>query len=453
MFRLLNLRSDKSLTIEVSHNNETLSFIIGTIVSKRDKEYLDDRYQFALLNAYCEYKGRAFKDKLFGLYKNSDDGIMMSLTSTNIYPLPYEIVHPIIDIFDLKDIYHFVSVIYGVKPPSILKDTFDELYEKDGHGSRVQTYLKTDYLELASLVVIIKAVIGPIGQYGYVKNASINPIHKEYVLYNFISTHKISKIPAVEKLLGSIEKLMDMPDVGKGESESIRILEKQIPKSEMSNFILAIVMIQRVALANIVQDNDDKNLVTKIYNYVKNKLKINSDANKSIRNVSAIGDNDGKDEKESYLESYRLSSEVTIGDQVEFQVSADDIMVMIPQMPDIVNENGEVIPLDMSIIKDALDFNRVFLNGEIDKNKEYILGILLKTIGDPRSIKYFNAHNMVNSLSLSFAYLWALGYKHIALLLTSKIDRTKEDVLSIKMTVNRNRIPAHVKVELHSLFP
>jgi hypothetical protein len=50
----------------------------------------------------------------------------------------------------------------------------DTQIEKDALGTRVQTYIQDDYYELASLSIAMKAIIGPIGQFAYVKQSEIN---------------------------------------------------------------------------------------------------------------------------------------------------------------------------------------------------------------------------------------------------------------------------------------
>lgn len=316
MFEVTNLYQRTLTTVEVTHNKQKIEFIIGSVISKRNKAELDAEKQFVLLNAYLDYKGNEFKEELFNRLVDSENEIILSVSRSEIHPLPYNIVHPILDMFDIMDVFNFIKNIYRLVPPKNLSDAFDPLIESDGRGTRVQTYLKDDYLELAALALIIKTTLGPVCHFAYVKNKDIHSLHTDYILLHFYNTHHIFKTPPMVKLLGLCEKLVNLPTVG-AEADAVRILEKRLPKEDMPLYILGIVVIQKISIATLIDDNENKNIITKIYNYINNRLKPSGDVSNSIRNKTALTDPESGGvggDRESIVESYRIMSDLTKGE-------------------------------------------------------------------------------------------------------------------------------------------
>jgi hypothetical protein len=454
MYRLLNVSSRGDITVAVEYGGNVVEFVISSIISKRNKDELDPDHQFMLLNSYVDYKGEDFKKELFKLYVEADDAIVNSIPRKDLTPLPYEIAHPILDMFDIEDVFNYIKHIYRLKVPNNLKEEFDMLIEQDGRGSRVQTYLKDDYLEFAALAVIIKSVMGPLGQFAYVKQKDFSGPHKEYLLFYFISSHRLFATPAMLKLFGWVEKLVVAP-TNDNEADAIRIIERQIPKSEMSMYILAIVVIQKISIATLVNDNEEKNIITRVYNFINNKLRNNGDVSKSIRDKTVLSDPDsGEGDKESVLESYRMTSSLAPGHEVEMDWSVSNIHMVLAQMPISldIDMQGRVTVSNMVLI-DALAFCRYFFTGNIHQQQINLLAIIFKDIIDPRGLAYIRIEGIINLLSIGFIYLWGMGYKNLALLLTAYVDNSSSNAHYINITVNRSRLSQTIKDDLGYYFP
>jgi len=314
MFKLLNVYNKNNITVQIKNDKDIIDFNISTLISKRNKDEIDSDKQFLLLNAYLDYKGHDFKSNLMQLYKDADDLLMMLINRKDINPLPYSMVHNIINMFDPADVYHFVADVFKVKTPSALAESFDKVRETDGDGTRAQTYLKKDYYELAALNIILKAVLPVIGQFGYLKNSYINGTHKEYILFNFIVAHPIYKSPAMVKLYQFVEKLVEI-SFKKDDVAAIRVIEKRIPKEEMPLYILSSVVFSKISIATIVDDGDGNNVITRMHNYIHNKLNVRKDVQTAIRDTKAVSDMESGDgEKSSIIEAFRLTSELAVGE-------------------------------------------------------------------------------------------------------------------------------------------
>ena len=444
-FTLLNLSSKFPLSVKITLEKQHIEFTLGSLINKRNKEELNAVKQYELLNAYVDYKGDKFKEDLFKLYGKAEEDIMNSIMVKNLYPLPRKMIHDILDMFDMKDVFNYVKNIYGIKPPTNLMETFDQRIEEDGLGTRIQTYDRNDYYELASLTLPIKAVLGPIAQYGFVKQSEILSIHKEHMLFNLIDKHPIVDYPSTVKLRGLAEKLIEL-NITAGDMSAISVIEKQISRDDMPAYILSIILLQKVAVADIVTDNMNKNIITRMYNYVINKLKVKGDSSNRISEKKPSGGQDGdNDSKESSVEIFRVLSTLTQGNVEELDWSVSDINRLVTDMK---------IPLNSKIIYDAAIFTKKLQDQSPQPEQLSLLGVIFKDIIHPKGIEYITMESIINLMTVAFAYLWEIHHRELAILLLSVTDDViSNDTMSINTTVNRNRIPKELKEELQVYFP
>jgi len=449
VFKINDLYTKNNTSIVVTNGDSQIEFIINSVLSMRNKEELDSELQFKLLNEYLEYKGQEFKNELYNKLLVADEEITLCISKQDIYPLPTNIIHPILDQFDMMDVFNYIKYIYKLQPPSNLAEVFDQQLENDGRVTRVQTYLKDDYLELAALALIMKATLGPLCQYAYVKNKDINSLHKEYILFHFYKTHKIYNTPPMAKLYGLVDKLVNLPSATDDTSNSIRILEKQISSDDIVLYMLSIVVVQKLMISTLVDDNEIKNVITRIYVYISNKLKATGDVSKSIRDKTILSDVDGSHgDQESHVESFRVLAELSTGQNVELCWSVRNVDVILKELPDSI-----LAVIDKNDIFEAMQFTKIFNNGNIHQIQINILAILFKSIIDPRAMPYLNLDNIISMLTVGFAYLNGIGHHRLALLLTAQPSIVSLDTISINSSVNRTRIPKEIKDELDRLFP
>lgn len=438
-------------TYESKLNNaakDSVEFNISTIISKRNKQELEDPNQFLLLNAYIDYKGEDFKAELFNRLRQADYDLKDKvLFQKGMHPLPSYIVNPVLDMFTIEDVRYFLKEVWGLQPPKNLADFFDPKIESDSKGTRVQTYIKDDYMDLAAFVVILKSVIGIIGTFAEIKNKEVNSIHKEFLLYQLLYQNKhIFQSEPAEKLLGLIDKVVNQP-VNSLDIDSIRIIEKQLPRDDIPVSVMAIVVLQKLPICAIVDDNHDKNIITKVYNYVNNKLKSPGNGSKGVQEKKQLSDTQSRD-KESTIESTKIPSKIPEGIVTELSWSIDSVDKILKQLPKFM-----VKYIDRKVLEDAMEFSLVFKHSNISKPQISILGSIFKYIIDPRVLEYLELECMLNLLAVGFAYLWGINHKQLAIILLAREDIVNYDDLAINMSSNKPRISSNVKDELGVYFP
>lgn len=450
-FSIKNALSKLNTLIVVEHKGKELEFVVSTIISKRNKDKLDDPNQFTLLNLYLEYKGEAYQDDLFNRLTESNNIIFDNITVVDIFPLPYRIVGILTEVIDLGDIFNFLKYEYKLPIPSSLFETFDYKIEENNRGSRIQTYLKDEYIELAALAIAIKITIGPVCQFAYVRQHQFENKTKEYLLAHFYIEDPIYDTPAMQKLLGLIEKLIETSDADGDNNESRRVLERSIPSIELPNYILGIVLIQKLSITPIIGDDEKNNTVTRIYNYANYKLIPSGDVTKSIRAKEPLKDIDSNtSDSESLMESHRISDSITMGSQIEMNWFTDSVDKIITQLP-----MEQRVKIDPNMVKDAYVYAKQFKDLGITDAHVFLLSIIFKKAFDPRILDYLYIDNIINLMAVGFSYLIGIDCGYLGLLLLSTTSNKDDQVavVNYNQTVNKSRINKDYKEELDKYFP
>ena len=449
MFSIINLTTSKDASINVSFKEKHLEFVISSVIAAKGKPKLDGDLQFVLLNAYLDYKGSAFKENLFNQLEISYNIMQETRFTPGTDRIPYDGVDNIIDIFDFEDVFNYIKNHYKLEPPKHLKVEFEEQIEKDARGSRDQTYLKDDYLELATLVTIIKATLGPICLYGHIKKDDVARVTKEYYLFSFYrNNEKLNSYAPMIKLIRFTEKLIEQSDNGAFEDRK-RVLELGISLEDLPMYLLSLAIFQKLAISTLIDDDENKNIVNRIYNYINSKLKSTNSTSKTIRDKEPMTDTDSATaDKESVPESLRVYEDLAPGMTEEMNWAVNSVEKILSQLPKNFRDR-----IDMKALEDAKVFTKSLQDIPIARPNVIFLSYIFKCILDPRSLDYIRLDGIINLTIVGFAYLWGSGFKNLALLLVSIVLEQGDDLVLINPTINKPRVSKELKEAIDALYP
>jgi hypothetical protein len=417
----------------------TLRFTIDTINKRLKDEILSDS-MFTLLNGYIEKKGDKFASELYNVLLDAENTLLLETAKKELEPMPLHIVHNILDMFDFEEVKTYVRESGLIHIPTMLPEEYDIGIELDEKGSREQTYLKNDYVELITLVTILKSTLGVVGNYASVKSNVLakNPF-REYLLFSFYLSHPIFKTDAFTKVYDSIYKLIDRLFSDR-ENTAIRIIEKTMSKDNLPVYITAYVVIQKLLVNSELTDTDARNTITKIYHFASNKIKLKDNtSNVKIKHFSNGEDDSG--ESESVMESYRTPTELSPGSILEFRsvfmhpiTLARDLDLKRPpediySMVESFKGLAEPLPIEECI---------------------YIISWLYKDVVDSRCFDYLELDEILNALAVGFLYLWDNGHKDIAYIISSFSSSVDDFKVNFSL---KNKLKPEIRDELDRLFP
>jgi len=450
MFTLVNTYARRPLEIQVTSpdGSEPISLSLSGLISKRNKEELDPENQCTLLNSYVDYQGESYKIALYkrildAVYKIEESCYTKGLSNP---PTPY--IMAVLDMFDMADIENYITNIYRLPPPPNLKPSFDSQIEADGLGTRVQTFIHKDYMELASLTLPIKVITGLLNMYAIRKAGCMAQGQKEYILYELIANHPIMGYPATNKLRDWAAALINA-NLGTKDAAAVTVIEKHIPFDELPNYMLAIVLLQKLSIAPIITDTRERSIVNRIYNYMFNKIRGSSPSGSRITDKAPSTDPDsGGSDKESIFEAYRMVTDLTMGIEEEFNWYVSNMGYLIRDMSFIIPETN----FNMALLEEFLESASCFKTIPVSDPQIFLIGYMFKKILDPRAIDHLDINSVINMLALGATIAWERGHKNIAVLLCSKAIPNNDDDLEINATPNvRWSVP--LKNRLKELYP
>ena len=438
-FKFDNVFNTLPLTLVVEYKGQRIEFIVKSVLFKNKRDDLVSDDQFRLLEAYLSYKGEEFQDHLWNKYiEFNNKAISAFLNGTEDIK---QIIIDVFNMFDINDIVYFLRDIYGVKAPSNLKETFDENIIKDKIGTRIQTYTIQEYYELASLSIVSKATIGLIGNYASLTADDYENNIKEYLILSSLMSgaNKIFNSPPVIKLIGMLSKIL-FPD--KAEDNNINnVLDKLVPKDELPIWLFSRLFLRRLSIETVINDNEKINIITSMYNDGSNIVKspTNVSNNYIIKQPPTTSD---EEESESILESYRLTTELSLGSIEEIRWVFNDINELI----DIYDL--QEYKKDIGVLRDVFRANT---NRIIPKQIIAISAMCMYKVIDPRAISYVQQDQLVNILTISFFHMWKNGFKDIALL--STIQEIKNEDYMLSGAINILRLTSKIQEELNNVYP
>jgi hypothetical protein len=436
----------KDTNVVIKHKEKELVFNIEELVNRRIKDSID-KDMFKILNMYVDWKGEAFKDELFKRYNKSYNDIIDNMMSDSL-ELPYEITDRILDMFDYEEMKEFIKSNNLVRIPKTLLDEFNEDIEINKEGSRVQTYLKSDYLNLVVLLNILKSVVPILGMYAEVNKQTIAKEYKEYILIMFILKHPVSELEPFQKMVGYIRKLIN--NIKSNEEElQIRLIKKGIDEENLTYSILGGVLFEKMLLTDETKDTDSKNLITKFYSYASGRLNLKNNPTGNLKIKSKFKINPEGDDTESIIESYRVPTDITPGFMEEFNFATSDVRRLYDWLSD--KKNYELL----EVFKTAIDSIHPIYLPPINIKIAFILA---KNIIDPRAYNYVDAEQIRNVLAVVGTVLWEKDYKLLAALLAS--SKTPEDMAIINYSsklkvdpVYKELIDEKFKIHFYNVKP
>jgi hypothetical protein len=410
---------------------------------------------FSILNEYVKWRGDSYIEELYlameKIHMLSMEYSVASDKDSDSIKAKFCIqLTNIINLLDIETIHKFVTEVRPLPLPPKINVSFDEQIESDGLGTRNQTYIVEDYKWLMALIVIFKAVYGPLAQlvYGSDDNAKKLP---ELQMLDILRQQPIAKHHSFVKLrvyvTTIVEKVFDKEKIG-----DVKILSTQLSRDIIPMLYLSKAMFSKM----ITMDQTDDPAVTEfdivrhLFKDVNNKIKNVGSPDEAIRNKNKPNEAEiDSEDKESIIESYRIATDVPPGIAVEFNWATSSIDFILRQLPRGVKEK-----ITEENLRVGIQLAASFSPDGISNTHLNFLGVLFKSILDPRALRYLKAVNIFNFIAIGYAILMGIDAKPLAYMLVSKRSTSNEDsTMNIASNLNSAKAKGYREEELSSYYP
>ncbi len=434
IMRYVNLTNKRDIAIRVTYKDREINFNMKPLLTRVSKDVLGDDKQFKLLVEYWTHTNNL--DYIMDLYITIEDIIMNDLTGrpSEAYKA---LLYKILDTIDYGVMVEFITEHKDVSAPAELREVFDELIITDAMGTRVKTYLKNEYYELIALVLASKAVVGPLCELASINKLSVISTQVAFSLMRYIEEHPIFDTPPAIKLKGFV----DSNTYSKKNEEGLSVLSfrKKVSVDELGSLVFSQIFLKTFCSVIPEYDTDAKHTINLCYSALNNIL---NKANNIRDNVTIKSLRKDEDDKESVFETYRESTDLMLGQIVEFEFVLSNpqrvlsTMIQIEGMEDILTE--------------VLGFLKPLRGSEINKSVKDITSWVMHNIIDSRSLMYVEKDYLVNAIAISYTYLWLKGHRDIARMLT--IYKLKDEGFSISFTANKIGLRKEIVERLNKVF-
>ena len=276
------------------------------------------------------------------------------------------------------------------------------------------------------------------GEYISIIRKDIGTLFKEFYTFQLLNRTRIMTSPAVEKLKIYIDNI-----VGKGNLDSTNIL-KGISSEDFSYWLLSLVCVKRICIADLSGIDPKVNIVTYVYKFIIQKVQ-NGDNNveKIVKDKRIDDKTVSSENKISTLECYKMKTNISPGEIVELEYSIRDIVNVVNKLTYTV----DLEHLNNSLATSSFLDSQTILNPQMT-----LLRWVFKPVISPRGILYLPKSMIVRALGALESVLWARGHKYLAILATS-YSVSHESEMIISPVDSKMRISKELAAELDYLYP
>ena len=423
---------DGKIEVIVEHDNQSLSWSSGDF--KRSSLILLEYNVFEHINLYWAQLPLEQQTKIFSIYQDIkrvfDDSLDRNTLTVKLKQLITDLfkLHPI---EDLKFWILFKNSQIHIPDSSVLQEVYHD--DRDRPGSRDQTYLRSDYIELACLSTLLRLMIPIWGDYISRTKQETGNTFKEYYAFFLLSDTEIFDGPAIQKLTKYIKSNIP-PELPKS------AIIHGLGNEDYPKWILSLVIVRRVCTGDVRGTVPGAPiLVTSIFKYIAYRER-GSQIGFAGLVMDKTQDTNTSDEENgaSKFEAYKVRRDITIGDKAYYEFYVNQIDKTADKLcPGI----------DQDMVREALETSKQLENINLHDAQITIARWIYKPIISPKAFQYFSKTTVVKTLAVSQCVLWHWGYHDLAAIITGKAI-TNPDALRMYSSDIKKYLP-----ELDALYP
>lgn len=317
--RFANITGTGPITLLMTYKGEEVNLIMSPLIARENKKRniggLESTRQFEPLLVYL-YKYK-LESKVFDIYKSLPVRMTASMAIDNS-DIMSVVTEELLALINYEKLKKFIVDDLGRDSLMSLSKEYENSIATSGFGSKEQTYLQHEYIELCALIVIFKLVLPPIIHYQYL-TATGSKDKKSYDGINLIRDTSMMSLPPVIKLKEFISSLKSTD-----ENNIQTTLTNCIAVDEVQQMVFSVVVISKLLTASFLEDTDDRHVIKVLHGKASKML--NPGLGGAYIHIGKETKVDNSDENAlSILENIRVSTKLTIGYIEEFNFYFTDM--------------------------------------------------------------------------------------------------------------------------------
>ena len=431
---IVNMISASSqLEVKITHKSEELKFSISCFGRDSFKQGFDI---FEHSNLWWGSMTEQEQDYLFGIYKYIRSVFDTAWNRSN---LATQLSKAVVDLLTFQSMEKASTWVFRAPNIIIPEKNFavDYVESYDRQGSREQTYIRSEYVQLVTMALVMRAMVPIWGEFIGQTRRETGTQFKEYYAFQLLNGSGIIDCHAMHRLRTYIDH-----NVGDERHNPTNVIDG-ISSEDFPSWMLALVVIRRLCIGDIRGFDSDANIVTYIYKFITSRTRGND---MSSDNVVKIKDDEsgpnGRDTLSS-LERYKIKHSVSLGEIVEMEYSLQDMRNIAFRLSGSMTEE---------LFQQGMESASKLSNIPLLEPQITLLRWVLKPVISPQGLVYMDKHTLTKCLGVLEAVLWARGH-HVLSLAATSFANISEDQMFVSSDNPRTRVSKELSAELDKHYP
>lgn len=395
---------------------------------------------FDEINAFWEWAGPEVQHAVWECYKQIKANLDMVADNWHI---GHNVRFYVNQMYAHMPMERFKQWLLTVGNLHIPPDIQDRITEDSRYKDADQTYLKSDYINLATVGLAVRPMVPIWGE--YIDSVSENDQQKELEALGLMHGTEVLNWPydstAVDKLLNYINQRID------DQAIPMASLWKGMGSAEIPSMMLARAIVRRLTIIPMC-DSSGMSIIANIFWYVRSNLKpVDRTTADRVNDKRVEGSGGGDEEdKTSFIEAHKIKHKITLGDAAGFENYARNMAGMAQKIDPSV---------DLNLLQLCMRQIMVVENKPIAEHQIRLAQWVMARAYSAKAYNHIPKESINQLLATSQALLWHWGFLDIAVLM--QVEQYMQPGQSAPFLTasarSGSRIPPKYKEELDILFP
>lgn len=401
-------------TLQVVHDLGTVTYNVAIFERARIE---DPNRIFDYVNEYLATLDPDVQAELFGIYKTCAADIESIGMITLLQSKLRSAVGEICDLVNIDRFFNWLAIHMDTD----VRDVSEEY--NPAVGERDLTYIRSEYIGLIRLGVVIKLFLPLFGAYMPKTKHVYGPEFKEYRALDILTADIIQR-EEYQRLRLYVEAN------SRYNAKTTSAIYGGLGTEELPAWLFSFALIRKILLVDPKESNIQ--IIQKTYSYLKRKVEQLDKAFEKITDKSRVNDRVGMEEDNiSVIENTKIKDEInpraprSIGNYITSRTS---------ELARAIDPN-----VDLTMVKKCVVFaNR---NRQPVHDLHYMIcGNMVSVRFSPRAVYLIESNEMSVLIGICQAILFQNGFGQLASLLTGKKELQDEDDMHFGITSGMSRV-------------
>ncbi len=427
------ISSSSQLEVKIEHKTEELRFSISSFGRDSFKQGFG---LFDHSNAWWASMREEEQDYVFDLYKQIRKIFDTAFNRNTLVSQLSQSVSALIRFHALDKAEHWLTF----QSPVIIPEknfAVEYISSYDKQGSREQTYIRREYVELITLALVLRTMVPIWGEFISQTRKETGTQFKEYYAFQLLNASGIIDSPAMHRLRTYIDY-----NIGDERANPTNIVDG-ISAEDFPSWMLGLVVIRRLCIGDIRGVEQDAHIVSYIYKFITSRTRTNDSSDDSVVKIKKTDKSSTGRDTLSSLERYKIKHSISMGEIVELEHSLRDMRNIAFRLSGQMTEE---------LYRQGMASAEKLENIPLLEPQITLLRWVFKPIISPQGLVYMEKSILTKALGVLEAVLWARGHYVLSLAATSYAVMSESEMF-VSSDNPRARVPKELSAELDALYP